>query len=385
MANAQSQPAPQNAAPPEYKRKIKIGIIGQGVRGSWIAQLFLKHGGYEIHALADYFPDVIQKAGETLNVDPSRRFSGLSGYKKLLDSGVEAVVDEAIPYFFPEHARAAVDAGRHVYMAKPIAPDVPGCLAVGAAGKQATEKKLCFLVDYQLPTDPCNIEVKKRIDEGGVGKISRIATFGVCAGHDDPPKTANLESRMQKLIWDNDKALSGGYIMAFDIHALDAAVWVCGQRPLAAMGASWISRPNPSGDAHDGTSLVYEYANGVIHSHFGQALRNSTDGGLRCSVYGPIANALLSYDGKVYVRSGPKHYVGEVVSPYNRGAERNIAEFYRNIVEGRCENATVPRAVDGALTAILGREAAERRTRLTMEDLLKENRKLEVDLTGLKA
>lgn len=383
MATSQSQSATQ-AAPATYSRKIKIGVIGQGGRGHWITKLFLSHGGYELHALADYFPDVVQKAGEALGVDASRRFSGLGGYKKLIDSGVEAVVDESIPYFFPEHARAVVDAGLHMYMAKPIAVDIPGCLAILAAAGQATQKKRCFLVDYQLPTDPCNIEVKKRIDEGGVGKISRIATLGVCAGHDDPPKTANLESRMQKLTWDNDKALSGGYITVFDIHAIDAAVWVIGQRPLAASGASWIARPNPAGDSHDATSVVFEYANGIIHSHFGQAIRNSSEGGLKCSVYGPIANALLSYDGKVYVRSGPKHYVGEVVSPYNRGAERNIAEFYRCVVEGRCENANVPRAVDGTLACILGREAAERRTRLTMEQLLKENKKLEVDLTGLK-
>jgi len=40
--------------------------------------------------------------------------------------------------------------------------------------------------------------------------------------------------------------------------------------------------------------------------------------------------------------------------------------------------------VDGCLTCILGREAAARRARLTMEELLKENMKLAVDLTGLK-
>jgi len=52
---------------------------------------------------------------------------------------------------------------------------------------------------------------------------------------------------------------------------------------------------------------------------------------------------------------------------------------------GHFENANVQRAVDGHLTCILGREAAARKTRLTMEELLKENKKLEVDLKGLKA
>jgi hypothetical protein len=43
------------------------------------------------------------------------------------------------------------------------------------------------------------------------------------------------------------------------------------------------------------------------------------------------------------------------------------------------------RPIDGCLACILGREAAARGTELTMEQVLKENRKLEVDLTGLKA
>lgn len=46
-------------------------------------------------------------------------------------------------------------------------------------------------------------------------------------------------------------------------------------------------------------------------------------------------------------------------------------------------NSTVQRSIDGALTTILGREAARRRTRLTLVELLQENRRLEVDRSGL--
>jgi len=51
---------------------------------------------------------------------------GLGGYRKLIDSGVEAVVLKVPPYFIPEQAKAAVEAGCHVYTAKPVAVDVPG-------------------------------------------------------------------------------------------------------------------------------------------------------------------------------------------------------------------------------------------------------------------
>ena len=77
-----------------------------------------------------------------------------------------------------------------MYMAKPVAVDVPGCLAIEAAAKLATQKKQCFLVDYQMPTDPVNIEVVERILDGGLGKLAQVATFGFGGGFADPPKTA---------------------------------------------------------------------------------------------------------------------------------------------------------------------------------------------------
>ena len=94
--------------PVTFTRKIKLGVIGNGGRGAWIAKLFQKHGGYEMHAVADYFQEVADKCGDELGVDKARRFSTLSGYKKLFESGVEAVALETPPYFFPEHARAAL-------------------------------------------------------------------------------------------------------------------------------------------------------------------------------------------------------------------------------------------------------------------------------------
>ena len=376
--------------PAEYKRKIKLGVVGCGGRGSWIAKLFQSHGGYKIHGVADYFPEAAKRCGDDLGVDPSRRFSGLSGYQKLIASGIEAIAIEDIPYFYPEQSRAAVEAGLHVYMAKPVATDVPGCLAIEANHTLATAKKQCFLVDYQIPTEPLNIEVRQRILDGALGKIAYLSTFGFSSGSSDPPKTATIESRMQHLIWANDNVLGGGFTVNFDIHALDAAVWVLGGRPLSATGMSRVCRPEPHGDTHDVCSALLEFPGGVICNHTGQALRNNADSvpalALRCQIFGSVANAMIAYGGKVYVQGGPKHFGGgEVKNLYPAGAERNIATFYNDITQGRYANATAHRAVDSVLTAILVRDAADRRCRLTMEELLKENKRLPVDLSGLRA
>jgi len=366
-------------------RKVKLGVVGCGGRGAWIAKLFKEHGGYELHAVADYFQHVADKCGNALGVDKTRRFSGLSGYKKLIESGVEAVALETPVYFFPEHARAAVEAGLHVYMAKPVAVDVPGCLTILAAGNKATKNKQVFLVDYQIPTDPTNIKVVQAIHTKAIGPVAQVATVGICRGFSDPPKTRNIESRLQSLIWTNDIALGCDYIGNFDIHALDAALWAIGQRPVAASGGARVSRPDPHGDSHDVCSVIFEYENGVVHNHFGQGLKNNCDGQLSCRVYGQTANALINYWGKAYVRGGSGHCVGTVDNLYLAGAKRNIATFYHNVIKDSCANDTVQRSVDGALTAILGREAAERHCRLTMDHILNENKRLQVDLSGLKS
>ena len=371
--------------PAQFERKIKLGVVGNGGRGAWIAGLFKRHGGYEMHAVADYFPEVAEQCGDALGVDKARRFSTLSGYKRLLESGVEAVALEVPPCFFAEQASAAVEAGMHVYMAKPVAADVPGSLRILEAGKKASQQHKCFLVDYQMPTDPVNLEVLKRLGAESFGSMSQVATVGISGGFPDPPLTATLESRLRNLIWVNDVAMGGDNIGNYDIHAIDAALWVLGRRPVAATGSSRICRPNPHGDARDVCSVVFDYADGLVHNHFGQALANFSTGELSCRIFSDKGNAMVNYWGKAHIRAGEDAWSGSVDNLYEAGAVRNIAAFYDNVIAGHTGNETVGRAVDGILTCILGREAAARHTRLTMDQLLKENKRLEVDLSGLKS
>ncbi|MCC6143767.1 MAG: Gfo/Idh/MocA family oxidoreductase [Candidatus Hydrogenedentes bacterium] len=365
--------------------RIKAGVIGQGGRGRMIAGMVRDHGGFEIVSVADYFEDLAKGAGGQLGVPEERCFSGLSGYKRVIDSGIEAVFLETPPYFFPEHAAAAVDAGLHVYMAKPVAVDVPGCLAIDAAAAKAGEAHRCFFVDYQMPTDPVNIEVQRRVADGGLGALAYVQSYGYGGGFVDPPKTETIESRLRSLTWVNDIALGCDYIGNYDIHAIDAALWAIGRNPVAASGQSRICRKDPHGDSRDVCSVVYEFEDGLVLNHAGMALPNEAPGNLSCIVYGTTGHAQLNYWGDAFLRAGEQSTTGAVENLYEAGAIRNIATFHENITGGRFENPTVRRSVDGCLATILGREAAARKARLTMDDVLKENRKLEVDLRGLKA
>jgi predicted dehydrogenase len=202
----------------------------------------------------------------------------------------------------------------------------------------------------------------------------------------DPPKGPTIENRLRGGIWCSDIALAGDGIVAYDIHIIDGVTWVMGKRPVSACGRSRTCRADPHGDRSDCSGVVYEYDDGVLWTHTTQSLPNNADvPDLSASFFGLVATGHIQYGGKAYVRGGAKHYSGTIGSIYDQGAMRNIADFHRDITGGHFENPTVHRAVDGTLTAILGREACARRRYLTMEELVKENRKLEIDLRGLKA
>jgi len=110
----------------EANSVLEIGLIGCGGRGSWIADLFGASGKYRLVACADYFQDKADAMSDKHKIERSRRYTGLSGYKRLLEGKLDAAVIERPPYFHPQQAADAVNAGKHVYLAKPIAVDAPG-------------------------------------------------------------------------------------------------------------------------------------------------------------------------------------------------------------------------------------------------------------------
>ncbi len=366
--------------------KVKVGVIGLGGRGGMIAKMLQEHGGYEIDAVADYFPEVSEKAGERFGVAKAKRFSGLLGYRRLLETDVEAVFLETPPYCFPDHVEAAVAAGRHVYMAKPIACDVPGCLRVAAAAKEAQAKNKVFLIDFQTRTDEFIIEGVKRVRDGEIGAMGLLSSIYTDESFKDIPLEATVENRLRHLIWVNDTALGGSYLVNAGIHAIDVALWLAGATPVSAVGASRIARANPNADSHDAYSLTYEFADGLLLNHRGEHLRNHF--GFHCACRAQCQDGYLEagYTGEVVMRGIRTGWAGgEVKNLYAEGAKRNIASFHGCVLDGDCTNPTVEPSINANLATILGREAGERKTRVTWEQMLAENRRVDADLSGLTA
>ncbi len=370
--------------------KIKIGLIGCGGRGNWIMNLFQDHGQYEIVAGADYFQDRVDAFGDKFKVPKNKRFTGLSCYKRLIDKGgVDAVVIKSPPYFHPEQAAAAVEAGKHVYLAKPIAVDVPGCKSIEKSAKLAAENKLCFLIDFQTRANDLYIEALKKVHQGALGDLA----FGEGIYHADIPwihqydlwKAMKTNPELRLKAWGMDYALSGDIITEQNIHTIDVMSWIMNEPPVYAAGTGGRS-VRPIGEIWDHYTLIFQYSNNVGITFSSRQFKGHgvQIDGIRNRMFGSKGVLETKYGGQVIIR-GENFYRGGLTSDiYKQGAVNNIYSFYDNVQNGNVENITVIPSVHSNLLTILGRKAARKGETVYWYQLLKDEERLEPDLRGMK-
>ena len=361
--------------------KLDIGLIGCGGRGSWLGPLFQESGLYRWVACADYFQDKVDKFGADHGIEPSRRYTGLSGYKRLLESKLDAVVIESPPYFHPEHAAAAVDAGKHVYLAKPVAVDAPGCLSIGESGRRATAKRQVFLVDFQTRANEHYRQALSMVRRGDIGKLvmgeAHYPWRG--GGRGQPPTTPEEQLRS----WYYVLPLSGDFIVEQSIHSLDVATWILDADPIRAVGTGG-RKLRPQGSIWDHFAVQYFFPGDVPLSFTCiQSIPEMKDE-ITARVYGSDGYIQTDYFSDVWVR-GKDFYKGSNPDLYTSGTKVNIREFHQNIVGGKFENPTVAPSVRSNLTAVLGREAGYRGGEVTLAELVTNGQRMQPNLAGLRS
>jgi predicted dehydrogenase len=367
--------------------KVNLGIIGCGGRGTWIANLFQKHGGYNLVAAADYFPDRVNGMGDKLQIPAASRFTGLSGYRRLLEQKVDAVAIESPPFFHPSQAADAVAAGKHVYLAKPIAVDVPGCKTVEQAAAKATANSRCFLVDFQTRANDLFIEALRRVHDGAIGRLA----LGEATYHAEDPfeeqakyaKAGGVENQLRA--WGLSRELSGDIITEQNIHTLDVASWVMGRPPLSAFGTGG-RKFREIGSCWDTFSVVFQYPDnvGVTFSSRQFNGHGTRPEGIRNRMFGSEGVLETEYGGQVLIRGKQFYRGGETSGIYQEGAIRNIAAFYDSIEKADFRNPTVAESVRSNLVTILGRTAAYKGHVVSWEEISRSEERLHFDLTGLK-
>lgn len=367
--------------------KVNLGIIGCGGRGKWIANLFQKHGGYNVIAAADYFADRVNGLADKMQIPAAHRYTGLSGYRRLLDQKVDAVAIESPPFFHPVQAADAVAAGKHVYLAKPIAVDVPGCTTVQEASAKATAARLCFLVDFQTRANELFIEALRRVHGGAIGRVA----FGEATYHADDPfeeqakyaRSDDAESQLRA--WGLSRELSGDIITEQNIHTLDVMSWIMGRPPLSAYGTGG-RKYRDVGTCWDTFSVLFQYPEqvGITFSSRQFNGHGTRPEGIRNRMFGSEGVLETEYGGQVLVRGKQFYRGGETSGLYEEGAVRNIGAFYDAIQRGDARNGTVAESVRSNLVTILGRTAAYRGALVTWDEIVRSDERFEFDVGRLK-
>jgi myo-inositol 2-dehydrogenase / D-chiro-inositol 1-dehydrogenase len=368
-------------------QKIDLGLIGCGGRGTWIADLFQKHGGYNIVALADYFPDRVEAAGAKLGVAADRRFTGLSAYRRLLEQKLDAVAIESPPFFHPRQAADAVAAGKHVYLAKPVAVDVPGCMTIEESAKKATANQRCFLVDFQTRATSQFIEAIRRVHAGALGTF----IFGEATYHAEDPFLEKVEAAKSGTPegilrgWGLSREYSGDIITEQNIHTLDVMNWIMAKPPISASGAGG-RKFRHVGTCCDTFSVTYKYADDVGIAFTSRQFDGfgTRPEGIRNRMFGTAGVLETEYGGQVLLRGKDFYNGGKTEDIYERGAVNNIAAFHDAIGKGDHSNPTAAESVRSNLVTILGRTAAYEGRVVTWDELLKTDAQLVPGLKGLK-
>jgi len=257
---------------------LKIALVGCGGRGSGAANQALNtQGNVKLVAMADAFKDNVENSyknikaeaekdghPERVDVPPDRRFVGFEGYKQAI-ALADVVILATPPGFRPMHFEEAVNAGKHVFMEKPVAVDAPGVRKVLAAAEKANQKNLKVGVGLQRHHQKSYLETVQRLHDGAIGDIVSMRAYWNDAGvwvRARKPDQTEMDYQMRN--WYYFNWLCGDHINEQHIHNLDVINWVKNAHPVRAqgMGGRQVRTGIDHGEIFDHHFVEFEYADG---------------------------------------------------------------------------------------------------------------------------
>lgn len=354
---------------------IQIGLVGCGGRGTGAANDCVQSSdGVELIAMADLFQDRMEESkgqlkerlGDHFKVTSDRTFLGFDAYQKVLETDVDLVLFATPPAFRPIHLRAAIEAGKHVFIEKPVATDPTGIRSVMESAKRAEEKGLAIVAGTQRRHDPAYNEAMKRVHDGAIGQIVSGQVYwnqGGLWNHERKPGMSDMEWQIRN--WLYFTWLSGDHIVEQHVHNIDVANWALQSHPVKAIGVGGRQvRADPSyGHIFDHFGIEFQYPNGA---RIFSMCRQQEGTPSRVEEY--IVGTKGTTDGHSEITvdgTTTWTYEGEDVNPY----VQEHADLIASIRAGEPLNEG-QRVAESVLTAIMGREAAYTGQEITWEQVL---------------
>lgn len=350
--------------------RLKVGVIGCGGRGTGAATDILAAGDdAEIWAMGDAFADRLNsahnglkgddlvKADPTrLNVAPERMFTGFDAYKGVIASGCDIVILATPPGFRPIHLAAAIEAGKHVFMEKPVAVCPAGVRSVLESAKAAKEKKLNIVTGTQRRHEQCYLEAFKRIEAGAIGPVQSASVYWNQGGlwmNKRASEWSDVEWQLRN--WLYFTWLSGDHITEQHVHNLDVAHWAMREVPLrcTAVGGRQVRTSPDYGHVFDHFGVEYEYAGGRSVSSYCRQI----DG---CS--SRVEEIIRGSDGHSITASGRAEIKGKNAWKWSGRQENPYVSEHKSLLAGITGKGAYinegERIAHSTLMAIMGRMSA---------------------------
>lgn len=358
---------------------LKAALVGCGDRGTGAATQFLSAGpNLSIIALADVFPDRMESCRKVLsekfnnNVDDDKCFIGFDAYQKVMAMDEIDVVLLCTPtHFRPEHFKAAVEAGKHIFMEKPCAVDPVGIRTVIAAAKIAKSKGLTIITGNQRRHRRDYWEAYLQVRNGIIGDLVAATAHwdqGAWWNKFKRPEWSDMEYCIRN--WFNIKWLSGDHILDQAVHNIDVVTWFMGMRPQKAVGFGGRAR-RLTGDIFDFFSVDYYYEGNKRMLTTARQI-DGCDGNVSEQILGAKGVALLGDGGNIQIVD----YAGNVLWKYdyeNKPVKNPYDQEHVHLVESIRLNKGINQAEDLAYStqvAILGREAAYTGKAITWDEIM---------------
>lgn len=267
---------------------LRLGLIGCGGQGTRDMDACLKTvPGVELVAMGDMFADRMQTSLEILKKDPVAAakvkvkpetcFTGFEACMQVLASGVDAVLLVAPPHFRPVHFRAAVEAGKHIFMEKPAAVDPAGVRSMIETAGLADKKGVTVVCGTQRRHQPMYQETVKRIQDGAIGTIVAAEAYwmgGDMLGYWKWYEQGNLSGiEWQIRNWPWYVWLSGDHVVEQHVHNLDVINWVLGKYPVQCLGMGSRAVRN-LGNIWDNFTVMFDYPDNIRLTSMSRQINN---------------------------------------------------------------------------------------------------------------
>jgi len=379
---------------------VNIGMVGCGNRGSAVISTMSANNNINIIALADIFPDKLSVAENHVNTLNAKKgfgavpkkniYQGSKSYQSLINNkDVDAVLISTPGYAHPFILDAAVKTGKHVYSEKPTAVDTEGCKRFITVGNNLGSKQTA-VVGFQIRYATPYVQMVERIRKGDIGDIvsAQLYYFSSVNPVFRNEKMSRDEMRIRNHFYFNE--LSGGIYLDQAIHMIDVCNWALGATPLYAMGLGGDKGKSDIGNAWTNYQVIYKYPKDINVTVQSSKI-GKTFGDVCARFIGTKGIAEAHYSGGVFIngesawdsginRSGTA-LTPEQIAKGTSNSSLDDANIYkgRSFINAITSGNHLNLLEDGAnstLSAILGREAAEKKKIVYWKDLLARNEKI---------